>query len=132
MTPPQLFLYDHLPEEPRWELVTTPISASEFVRRPILSPDAGRLGVTLEAPDRSQVSVDGELDLVLANPRHVNIMADVVKLHSNEDAKECVVQSGTDKVSIHCTFDPGESQVILFGGTATRLSDFGAVEVNSR
>ena len=140
LTPPELFLYDHLPQEVRWELIASPISASEFVRRPILSPEAGKLGVTLDSPARSQVTVDGELDLIIGNPRHATLMAEWVALDGKSAPHECVVEQGTDKAKVHCTFEHGASRVLLFGGTTIRtatgtrskLMNFGAVEVNSR
>ena len=58
-TPPELFAYDHLPEDDAWQLVMHPISLGDFTRQPLLSPSIGELGIVLESPKRSQVTVSG-------------------------------------------------------------------------
>ena len=70
MTPPHLFRLDHLPEETAWQLSQVPLSAGEFARQPLLGPRIGELGITLEQPTRSKITVDHDLEIRLDNPRH--------------------------------------------------------------
>lgn len=63
-TPAPLFLLNHLPDDPSWQLVPSPLSAGEFVRQPMMSPTEGRYGLALVDPARAQVSVDdGEITI---------------------------------------------------------------------
>lgn len=137
-TPPKLFRIDHLPEEAAWQLVAVPISAGEFARQPLMSPSIGELGVVLEAPTRSQITVtDGEARLLLDNPYGATITA--YATHAGSKGKEvpCTVATtiGTH-LSVACALGTGQYEVKLFGApkasTANRYDYFGTILVNSR
>ncbi len=135
-TPPQLFAYQHLPESAAWQLLAMPLSPGDFVRQPLLTPTAGRLGVTLEEPTRSQVTVDGELTVELANPYHARISAYATKPGSHEQGDEdrCKVD-GDDHVRIECDLERGQYEVRLFGAVGAKtetLDYFGSIQVNVR
>jgi Transglutaminase-like superfamily len=49
LPPPDQMLFTHLPAEPRWQLVKTPVSATEFARRPNVPRQLFELGVSSEA-----------------------------------------------------------------------------------
>ena len=130
-TPPRMFAYDHLPQEPAWQLVASPISAGDFARQPMLSPYIGTLGVVLEAPARSQVTVDGELEITLDNPFGATLDVDVVG-----QELPCARTGGTGMtVTMTCKIPAGQHEVRLFGApgaNATMLRSFGSILVNGR
>ena len=102
----------------------------------LLTPVAGRLGVKLEEPTRSQVTVDGELTIELANPYHAHLSAYATSPGSHDHASEqrCAV-SGDDRVEITCKLDRGQYEVRLFGangGKTGTLDYFGSIQVNAR
>lgn len=135
-TPPALFRMDHLPELPAWQL-TTPISAGEFARQPLMSPYSGELGVVLESPTRSQITVDGDAEILLDNPYGAEITAVAQRAGTTSRDVRCTVEpaSGT-KLAIRCPLDPGQYEVLMFGSpkasTRSSYEYFGTILVNSR
>lgn len=119
LTPPKYFAYDHLPDEPKWQLVTSPISPGDFVRQPLLTPRAGTFGVSIVSPDRSQVTVDGAIEIELANPYKAEILADyVVDGEGEREGKECRVSGN----KIRCEVGKGEYEVRIFASKAATKS----------
>jgi len=137
-TPPKLFRFDHLPEETAWQLVAVPLSAGEFARQPLMSPSIGELGVVLEAPTRSQITVtDGEAKVLLDNPYGATITAYATRAGSKDQSNRCTVATtiGTH-LSVTCALESGQHEVKLFGApkgsTSRRYDYFGTILVNSR
>ena len=137
-TPPKLFRIDHLPEQTAWQLVAVPITAGEFARQPLMSPSIGELGVVLEAPTRSQITVtDGEATVLLDNPYGATITAYATRARSKDKENRCTVATtvGT-RISVTCALGSGQYEVKLFGSrkgsTSRRYAYFGTILVNSR
>ncbi len=131
-TPPRLFAYDHLPEEPAWQLLARPLGAGEFARQPLLSPYIGRLGVVLQEPTRSQVTADdGEVEIVLANPFHASLDAT-----ADHTSSSCTSQPGDGfTVRLACRVPAGQHEIQLYGAAganARSLRYVGSILVNSR
>ncbi|MFN0251288.1 MAG: transglutaminase domain-containing protein [Kofleriaceae bacterium] len=135
-TPPTLFRMDHLPEEDAWQLAP-PISAGEFARQPLLSPYVGELGIVLESPTRSQITVDGDVQILLDNPYGAKITALAQRAGTTSRDVRCTVEpaSGT-KLAVDCPLDAGQYEVLMFGApkdsTTSSLQYFGTILVNSR
>lgn len=138
-TPPALFRYDHLPEEPAWQLVAARdvMSAGEFARQPLLSPYAGRLGLVLESPRRSQVSTDdGRVEIVFDNPHGARVLADTRRASASTAGRDCAITPRGTKLAIACELGDGQHEVRVFGqaagSTSTRYEYVGTILVNSR
>jgi transglutaminase-like putative cysteine protease len=136
-TPPRLFRFDHLPEETAWQLIAVPLSAGEFARQPLLSPRTGELGITLEEPTRSQITVDRDVEIVLDNPLHAELIV-VAKPAGGNDI-DCPVRPGAgSKVKVGCALAPGQYEVRMFGALRApgvvelSLDYIGSILVNSR
>lgn len=137
LTPPKFFRYDHLPEEPAWQLVSVPLSAGEFARQPLMSATSGELGLTLRRPMRSQVTVsDGEVTIVLDNPLEAKVRAYAKPSGQGKDRKECATTHEGSTTAITCELGRGEYAVMMYGtakaSRATSLAYVGALLVNSR
>jgi transglutaminase-like putative cysteine protease len=132
--PPKLMLLDHLPDTPRWQLVDAPVSAGEFVRQPMMSPDIGRFGLTLLDPTRAQVSVDRAIAITLDNPRNVSIMADARIDGANAAGSKCEVANLDRRTLIHCKLGDGAYEIQLYAGEpgAMQLEYVGSLLANSR
>ncbi len=98
MAPAEVFGTNHLPDEPRWQLSSAPISRGEFVRQPNLRPGFHAKGLVLVDPKRSQVTVANEAVVTLKNPAGMSILADF-------EAK------GVDQSS-RCQVTPGETTLV--------------------
>lgn len=136
LTPPAWFGYQHLPEDPAWQLVAAPLSPGEFIRQPLLRPHAGELGLVLEEPQRSQVSADGEIDIRFGNPYNAAVSAYARRAGAPEttEHERCDVATDAGKTVVHCALADGEYEVRMFGGppAARSLQYIGSLLVNSR
>jgi hypothetical protein len=140
-TPPRLFALDHFPKDSAWQLLAEPLSMGDFVRQPMLSPRIGSLGLSLLEPNRSQVTVHGDVSIVLDNPRGARVSA-VARDESDPSGKQirCTVSPGAGtRTTITCELAEGEYEVKLFAAPkqertyGTFLLDYmGSILVNSR
>lgn len=127
LTPPTVFRQDHLPKEPRWQLVAPPMDRGDFTRQLMLQPGFYADGLTLTSPTRSQVSVVDKLEIIINNPRGVSITAKWED--SNGHEHRCRVEE-----HIVCRFPQKDTyRITLF--TAPRgdmtLWSVGQLEVNA-
>jgi hypothetical protein len=115
-TPPKLMALDHFPDDPKWQLLETPLSLGDFVRQPMMLPTSGELGITLVSPTRSQVTVDGELVIALDNPYRAKLMARAIRDGSAKDAEgeACEVTEGA-QTEITCILGEGEYEIRMYG-----------------
>jgi hypothetical protein len=135
-TPPRLFARDHLPEDVAWQLLAAPVTPGDFVRQPMMTPDAGKLGLEIVEPVRSQVTVDGELEIVFDNPRHAEVMAFARAAGAKDDGPPCTSKPDGSRLRIACHLGVGQFEVQIYGAPAgTRSGTFhgiGSILVNSR
>jgi hypothetical protein len=130
--PPEVQGVTHFPEEAEWQLRAPPLSRGEFFRQPMVKAGFFAEGLSLLAPDRSQVDVDGALVLSLRNPRRRWLMA----RYADEDGGrgDCAVQAG-EPAAVTCAFPrPGTYRVHLFVGRQQygRYAGVGEFEAQNR
>jgi hypothetical protein len=126
-TPPEVFGLDHLPDDPTWQLRADPIDRGEFLRQPRMRPSFYALGLELIAPTRSQVTVDGALDIEVARPAGIEVLATI-------GDTRCQV-TGERRATLRCTVpSSGEWEVVLYAGPegATSFEGVGEFAVNRR
>ena len=135
--PPEVFGLTHLPKDPAWQLVPTPVSRGEFLRQPLLWPRFFALGFELLDPTRSQVTIyDGQAEITVDNPREHRLLA---KWYDSavgpSKSGRCGVEYGADTVEAKCQLpSSGTYQVQLFG-SMTRSQKHplvGVIEVHNR
>jgi len=74
MTPPDQFIFDHLPEEESWQLLDRPLSQAQFEDLVYVESDFFNLG--LAAMERNgSISAGGEVNLSVYAPEDVVMMA---------------------------------------------------------
>jgi hypothetical protein len=110
------------------------MSAGEFVRQPMMSPDIARYGLTLLDPTRAQVSVDGEIAITLDNPQKASVMAEARVDGARGEGRECEIASVERRTLVHCKLGDGAYEIQLFAGEpgATQLEYVGSLLANSR
>ena len=74
MTPPDQFIYDHLPEEESWQLLDRPFSKAEFEDLVYVESDLFSLGLKVIERNGS-ISSGGEVNLSVYAPEDVVMMA---------------------------------------------------------
>lgn len=111
LTPPEVFGVDHLPEDPRWQLRSAPLSLAAFLRQPHTRPALARHGVTLRAPARAEVQARGAVEVALSNPRGRHLSASLVLPGEAPAARgaPCGAGSTAADVNLTCTL-PGSGR----------------------
>jgi transglutaminase-like putative cysteine protease len=105
--PPGIMGITHFPEDPVWQLEAEPLSRGDFVRQPMMRPEFFANGLSLQSPNRSQITVDDEVEILVGNPQGVFLMA-------KHEAGDCEVSDG-QSVAIRCAFaSEGTYHVRLF------------------
>jgi hypothetical protein len=74
MTPPSQFIFDHLPDDERWQLLDRPISKEEYERLVYVESDFFNLGLELGQRNGS-IDAGGEVNLSVYAPDDVVMMA---------------------------------------------------------
>lgn len=105
-TPPSIAILDHLPDDPRWQLVASPLDRGAFLRQPMTRPGLAKHGLTMKEPATPIVEAQGSIDVVLDNPRLLHLMVDIGPEHDGggdaDERTDCVI-AGTTVVRAHCT-----------------------------
>lgn len=123
--PPQLIGITHFPDEPAWQLRDAPLSRGEFARQPMMRPEFFAEGLTLEEPQRSQVTVQRDALIRLGNPRKRWVLAKAIAAGA-EDGARCAV-TGREQVEILCSgLAPGTYNVRMCT-SPTEYGTFGCV-----
>ncbi len=115
MTPPDAFLYDHFPEQTKWQLRDEPMSFGDFLRRPDLEPSFFAYGFELVSPTRSSISTkERSVSVVLKNPNDFEVHAQSYAGESwDGESSRCTVE---DRRRVECPLaNEGPNLVVLFG-----------------
>ena len=132
LTPPEVFITTHLPQDDGWQLLSSPVSRGEFTRLPMMTAAFYAEGLMFVEPTRSQVTVDDRLTLPLYNPVGRSILASYQPRGGGPETR-CAVR-GAGKVVIDCGFgSPGTWDVTIYtaGTPGQQHWSVGRLEVNS-
>ena len=77
LTPPEQFIYTHLPKDPTWQLLPTPISHAEFLALPDLDPAFFVLGLKLVGKAGAMLKSGKQLSLELRSGQDVVTSVDL-------------------------------------------------------
>jgi hypothetical protein len=75
LVPPAEMIYDHFPEEERWQLLETPLTAEEFVRLPTVHTPYFTLGLGLVSHREATISTGSSLAVALTVPAGISLTA---------------------------------------------------------
>jgi hypothetical protein len=134
LTPPDVFIRDHFPDVAAWQLLSTRISAAEFLRQAGTSPLFSELGLELTSPTRSQVSVSGAITVEISNPRRRDVMATIESADGGK-SRNCGYDDNARTLRLRCgSIADGEWRVDLWASPhgARTLAYVGSIWVNSR
>ncbi|MCA9708726.1 MAG: hypothetical protein KDK70_22950 [Myxococcales bacterium] len=116
LTPPEVFVADHMPDDPKWQLLDAPLSQGDFIRQPHLEPELAALDLRLVEPLRARHSVrrGDSLALRFANPHGFRITGSVRELQDHEHGQRC--ETSEDRTTVTCELpEAGRRAIALFG-----------------
>jgi transglutaminase-like putative cysteine protease len=127
-TPPEVFLYTHFPDDKKWQLLATPKTRGEFLRLPFLRPEFFGQKLKLLRPDRSQITVAGQVDVEMNNPLRAFVLADSYRLAQREDKTRCDVKgNGEERVRVNCKLAHDGQYVVRLFTSKKRYSTYSSV-----
>jgi len=144
-TPPEVFAYDHLPDDPAWSLTEPPLTEAMFISRPALSAHFFAWGLGLEGVTQSVIEVsNGRFDFRIRNPRGAWVLVLAQPLDptthlaipstAEQKAFNCVVPSQANPIEAGCVLSPGSWGLELYANNQAggRFPSIGFLQVESR
>jgi transglutaminase-like putative cysteine protease len=111
--PPEVQGVTHFPDEEAWQLRVPALSRGEFFRQPMMRARFFAHGLRLRSPERSQVTVDRRLDVVVDNPLQRFLLGHFEPREGGARG-ECVVANGAE-ARLSCDFpQDGTYRVEMF------------------
>lgn len=115
LTPPEDFIYDHLPSEARWQLLKEPITAKEYADFVYLRPAFFHTGLAIESHRHSIIRMDNQITVSLRAPDRALLMAQLVQNEKKLDSSLTFIQRREGSVDIHAvTPEAGDYVLRLF------------------
>jgi hypothetical protein len=127
-TPPEEFVATHLPVDPKWQLLHTPLEASTFWARPRLSRLYFDYGLSLDSHDKGEIRSDGPLQLTISSQKDCRLMATLHQGDREIDGTHALVERQGRNFTISVLPpEPGEYRLIIFVGPPEDLRTESAV-----
>ena len=112
LTDPSLMIYDHFPEDKKWQMLDSPITRQEFDNLILLRPDFFRTQLQLLSHKESLINVSDELVIKIAAPPTTYINAELIKDNQIQSDHFVFSQRLDNEYSIHVHF-PDEGEYVL-------------------
>jgi len=112
LAPPEQFLYDHLPEDQRWQLVSRPISLREFEDLPYLRSAFFNHGLNLKSHHQNLIRAGDETEVTFYSPDNIALVAQLFQRNKPIEDYFCFAQRKSGQYSILANF-PKEGSYIL-------------------
>ena len=106
LTAPDAFVFDHLPQDPRWQLLERPISAAEYENLVYLRPMFFLAGFRIGSNPHARITAAGRTTVTLGITQPVQMMARVVEPASDRtlEGELTFVQVGQEEARIDAVF----------------------------
>ncbi len=126
LTPPEQMIYTHLPEDPRWQLLRTPVSQETFEKLAYLKPAFFHCGLGLESHRDGFIETENSVTVTLVSPASTVLSAQIIRGNRIWNETLTFIQRESDKQLIYASFpSPGSYTLRLF---AKARSDPGMYE----
>jgi len=112
MTPPSEFIFDHLPEDSRWQLLDEPVSKAEYEGLVDLEADFFNLGLEL-GQRNGTLSADGQINVSIFAPQDVLMTAELEKADGRAAGEELTFcQREAERYDIYAQFPAAGSYIL--------------------
>jgi transglutaminase/protease-like cytokinesis protein 3 len=101
-TPPSQFIYDHLPSDQNWQLLSQSYSKEQFENLPEVSSGFFKYGLNLLSHHNHTIKVNSQGEVLLAVPDNVVISVNISANHQNID-NYTLIQKGENETKIYVT-----------------------------
>lgn len=117
LTLPKHFIYSHLPEDPRWQLLPSPVTKEEFEEWPRTRPAFFIQGLEIVSPLHGTVRTKSEVTVTITAPRDITLTARLERREAKLDESWTLVQplAGNRWFVQALVPEPGEYILRTFG-----------------
>ena len=112
LTAPEVFVYDHLPQDPRWQLLHPPISKDEYVRRVQVRPPFFECGLQLVSHSSAAIETDRSLAVTIDAPAETLLIASLYRDRQELEQGCTFTQRDATGYVIHARF-PDKGAYVL-------------------
>jgi len=114
LTPPDHFIWKHLPQDPRWQLLVTPLTKEQFEQAIAFESWFFDYGLELIAPQDASSKVKDSLKILLRSPKK-SILSSTVTMNDIQIKGTSFNQKSYEIETFNCIFSKaGEYKVELF------------------
>lgn len=121
LAPPEVFRISHMPNDQAWQLSAPPIGLAAFLRQPMSRPSLHANEVRIVQPQRPHLSVRGEVQVELDNPRRRFLSLTVEPKVSDgrkPGHRPCAEPTSDAQATLRCPVPrSGEHTLMLWVGT---------------
>ncbi len=115
LTPPDKFIYDHLPKESKWQLLARPLSRQEYLGQPEMHSDFFNFGLRLVSHENGYIEADGQVSITIAAPQDVCLMASLHQSHVELEEGYTFAQREPDGYQIRAVLpNPGDYKLRIY------------------
>jgi len=112
LTPPQLFAYDHLPREEKWQLLASPLTRDTFLSQPTVQPAFFRYGLRFRSHPLGRIEAQGSLTVAFDAPEDTMLMAELYQYGAVLEEHQTFAQPEASGFAIH-VFLPSTGEYML-------------------
>ncbi|WP_373480171.1 transglutaminase domain-containing protein [Geminocystis sp.] len=114
-TKPEHFIYSHFPENPQWQLLTTPFSRAQFDTFPDISTALFDNNIQLISHQNLHIDTDNNLNVTLKAPKNIVAIANL-KTGENELIENYTfVQKQGENINVNASFpEKGDYKLEIF------------------
>lgn len=118
-TPPDIFAYDHLPDDPSWSLTDPPLTQATFLERPAVSAHFFAWGMKLEGISKAITPVsNGRIDFKIRNPQKAWVLVVAMPLDDGKSFN-CVVPSQANPIEVGCKLSKGRWTLDIYSNESS-------------
>jgi hypothetical protein len=112
LTAPQVFVCDHLPQDPRWQLLHPPISRDDYAQRVQVRPPFFKYGLQLVSHLSAAIETDGPLAVTINAPAETVLTASLYRNEQELEQKYTFAQRDAAGYVIYALF-PAKGAYVL-------------------
>lgn len=104
LTPPGDFVFDHLPEDPKWQLVDKPVTKDEYALMVYLRPPFFENEMKLVSHTQGIIKSDCCFTMQFGAPQDVLLEGQVIKGEQKDDASSLLIQRDSGNLKLDTAF----------------------------
>ena len=117
LTSPDEFLFDHFPDDPSWQLLSTPITAEEYLSRPLVKAPFFEHGLRLVSHRGARIEAQGPVAVTVGAPADVVMVGAVLQGGKQLDERYAFTQRDGNHFAVRAAFpSPGSYVLRVFAG----------------